>query len=158
MTLAAKTEAQKAQTPPNPFKVEKGANAILLVPIEDGPREKLTDLFYEADLMPSSEDDRKERGLPVIRDRINLKRLREDDVIFTAVVVPKTYGKKKQVSEWTLKISKAVPVKGLIPAISDIGGEDVQPDYSALVDAIQKDAHPFSMKLSNDKLLSMRSL
>ena len=150
------TEAPK--TTKNPFAVEKGANAILLVPIEDGPREKLTDLFYEAELMPSSEDDRKERGLPVIKDRINLKRLREDDVVFTAVIVPKKYGPKKQVSEYGLKISRPVAVKGLIPALSDIGGEDVEPDYSALVDAIQKDAHPYSMKVSQDKLLTMRSV
>ncbi len=150
--------ASKTETPKNPFAVKAGTNAILLVPIEDGPREKLTDLFYAAELMPASEDDRKERGLPVIKDRINLKRLREDDVIFTAVVVPKKYGQKKQVTEWGLKISKPVAVKGLIPALTDVGGEDVEPDYSALIDAIQKDAHPFSMKLSNDKLLSMRSL
>lgn len=142
----------------NPFKVPSGSTAILLVPIEDGPREKLTDLFYAADLMPVSEDDRKERGLPLIKDRINLKRLREDDVLFTAVVVPKKMGQKKQVTEYALKISKAVTVKGLIPALSDIGGEDVEPDYSALIDAIQKEAHPFSLKLSQDKLLTMRSL
>lgn len=142
----------------SPFVVKPGQNAILLVPTEEGPREQLTDLFYEQDLMATDEEDRKAKGLPLIRDKINLKRLREEDVVFTAVVVPKKYGPRKQISEWGLKISKPVAVKGLIPNLSDIAGEDVEPDFTAVVDAIQAGCHPFSCKVSQDKILTIRSL
>ena len=163
------TAAPAPKTPPvNVFAVKPGQNAILLVPFEEGPREKLTELFYEQGLMADSEDDRKERGLPIIKNQINLKRLREDDVLFTAIVVPKKYAPKKQVSEYELKISNPIPIKGLIPNMGDVGGEDVKPDFTAVIEQIQSSkprkngdkpgCHPFTVKVSQDQLLCLRTL
>lgn len=152
------TTKQEPKAPKNPFAVKPGQNAILLVPAEEGPREQITELFYEQELMAVDEADRKERGLPLIKDKINLKRLREDDVLFTAVVAPKKMGQKKQVAEHKLIISNPVPVKGLIASLGDVGGEEAAPDFRILVDTVQKEAHPFSCKVSQDFILTLRSV
>lgn len=160
MNLNVKTETKPAAKADdkNPFAVKPGQNAILLVPTEEGPREQLTELLLERELVAVDEEDRKARGLPLIRDRINLKRLREEDVVFTAVVTPKKLGQRKQVTDWALKISKPVPVKGLIPSMSDVAGEEIEPDYTLLIDAIQAGCHPFSCRVSQDKILNLRSV
>ena len=150
--------APKAEEPKNPFAVKPGQHAILLVPTEEGPREHITEMLYALELMAADEDDRKARALPIIKDKINMKRLREEDVIFTAVVAPQKMGQRKQVAEYALKISKPVQIKGLIASQADVGAEEVEPDFSLLVDAVQAGCMPFSCKVSQDRILTLRSV
>lgn len=149
MNLEVKT-APKADKPKNIFAVKENQRAILLVPYEDGPRERVAELLGEVDLLSLDEDDRKARGLPRIQYQIKLSKLTENDVIFTAVPVVAKMGARKQPSAYSLKVSKPLEVKKFIA-----GGEDGDPIYSAVVDALQSSILPLTARVGEDNIVKL---
>ena len=140
---ATKPEAK----PSNPFKIKEGQRSFLLVPYEDTPRDRVADLLAEQGLLFQDDEERKAAGMPKVVYQIKLSRLTDNDVIFTAVPVVKKMGARKQPSEFSLKVSKAIEVKKFGSA-----DEDSDPNYGAIVDAIQPCILPLTIRVSEDKI------
>ena len=141
--------------PKNPFKVAAGCQAVLLVPTEDGPRERVAELLAEAGLSAEDEDGNKVAGFPRITDKIKLRKLRESDVIFTAVPVSTKLAARKHPTNYKLKLSKGVEIKNFLSADADL---DLDPNFGAIVDALQPACHPYSCKVSQDLVLFLRGV
>lgn len=144
-------QTQTTPTKKNPFTVKEGQRALLLVPFENNFKEMVAELLSQQDLFADDDESRREKGLPRTVTQLKLVKLQDTDVIFTAVPVSTKLAARKQPTGWELKISKGVSASKFLGSDDD----DVAPDYSAVIDAVQKGVHPFSCKVSQDKILKL---
>ena len=77
------------------------------------------------------------------------------DVIFTAVPVSTKLAARKQPTNYKLKLSKGVEIKNFLSADADL---DLDPNFCAIVDALQPACHPYSCKVSQDLVLFLRGV
>ena len=129
----------------NPFAVPTGKRALLLVPYEPTQRDQVAELLATEALEEGSP------GFPRVVAQIKLLKLTDLDVIFTAVPVASKMGARKQPSNFKLRISAGVAADKFI--VNTDEGDGV--DCGGVVDAIQPGAHPFSCKMSTDKILKL---
>lgn len=126
----------------NYFAVPSGHRAILLVPYAQSLQDKVSEMLEAA----GHED------LPKIVTSVKLRRLNDLDVLFTAVPVATKLDARKQPKEYSLKLSKSLAISKFIP-MSD---EDVDPDYSAIIDSVAQATHPTCHpQVSEDQILKL---
>jgi hypothetical protein len=152
--MNVKKSAPEIVVEDKPFAVPHGHRALLLVPCEEGPQGRVAELLEQVNLFAPDEEQRKILGLPKVMSQIKLRKLQETDVLFTAIALVGKLDKRKQPTDYKLKVSKGVPVGKFM--VGD--DEDSEPNYGAIIDAVQASALPMVCRVSEDKILQLRTV